>query len=381
MSRIYGVGIIGMNPPASWSVIAHLPALRARPDKFRIAGVANSTPESSRRAAGACGVDRAFDSVEALCASPDVDIVVVCVRADRHAPIVETALAAGKHVFCEWPLGRTYEETRRLSALAAERDALAICGSQAVTHPTIRYTASLIQDGWLGEPLFATVVGDGRAWGADVPQRLAYGAEESSGASLLTVPIGHTLVGLQEIFGPIATIFAETSTRRPQARVVETGEMIPVNTPDNAMVGITFASGLPMSMHYRGGVNRGGGFRCEIIGTRGELHLTGPLGLIELVDLKLTGARATDAALIDLPVPEEFQPQPRQGIVPDNVMALYDRLHADLETGSRTAPSFADAVVSHRLVEAISLSAKHGRRTRIADVDDVVDRGARQSNR
>lgn len=48
MSRIYGVGVIGVNPPASWSIVAHLPAMRARPDKFHIAGIANSSAESAR---------------------------------------------------------------------------------------------------------------------------------------------------------------------------------------------------------------------------------------------------------------------------------------------------------------------------------------------
>ena len=105
-----------------------------------------------------------------MCTSPDIDVVVVSVRADRHGPLVEKALAAGKHVFCEWPLGHDFEETRHLAALAAERDVLTVCGSQAIAHPTIRYDASLINEGRLGEPLFVTVVGDAGSWGAEMPQ-------------------------------------------------------------------------------------------------------------------------------------------------------------------------------------------------------------------
>jgi predicted dehydrogenase len=371
MSRSYGVGLIGVAPPASWSVIAHLPALRARPDRFRIAGIANSSAESGAEAAAACGVEHAFASVDALCESPDVDIVTICVRADAHAPLVRKALAAGKHVFCEWPLGCSYAETRELAALAAERNVITVCGSQAVAHPAIRHAASLIAQGWPGDLLFASIVADGRSWGPEVPQRLAYGTEETSGATLLTVPVGHTLVGLQEMFGPIATVFAETSIRRPFTRVIETGERLPVNTPDNAMIGITFASGLPLSMHYRGGTNRGTGFRCEIIGTEGELHLTGPLGLIEMVELTITGARAGDTAMVELPVPQALLPEPRRGAHIDNVMTLYDRMHADLTTGSRTAPDFADAVTNHRVIEAIRLSSKLGRRIAIDEVDGL----------
>jgi predicted dehydrogenase len=116
-------------------------------------------------------------------------------------------------------------------------------------------------------------------------------------------------------------------------------------------------------VHYRSGINRGGGFRCEIIGTEGELHLIGgPFSLIEMVDLNLRGAHSKDEALLDMPVPQQFLPQPSQGIMPDNVMGLYDRLYTDLETGSRTAPSFSDAFRNHGLVEAIDRSSKVGRR-------------------
>lgn len=45
------VGFIGFNPDSHWAATAHLPALRSLVDKFTIVGVANSTPESSRRTA------------------------------------------------------------------------------------------------------------------------------------------------------------------------------------------------------------------------------------------------------------------------------------------------------------------------------------------
>ncbi len=369
LSRIYGVGIVGVTPPSSWSVRAHIPALRARTDKFRIAGIANSSAESAKLAAAECGIEQAFASVDALCASPDVDIVVVSVRVDRHAAIVEKALAAGKHVFCEWPLGRSYEETRRLSALSAERGVVAFCGSQAIEHPTIRYAASLIKEGWLGQPLFVTVVADSGAWGAQIPESLAFAADESHGASLLTIPIGHTLIGLQELFGKVSAVFAERSTLRSEIRVIETGEVLPLKAPDNAIVGVTFASGARMSMHYRGGANRGAGFRCEIIGTEGELQITGPTGIVGVMELALSGARKGDEAMTPMPPPTSFLAQPNQGLVPDNVMGMYDRIHADLETGSHTAPHFADAFANHGLIDAIARSSDLGRRIHASEID------------
>ncbi|HMA74314.1 MAG TPA: Gfo/Idh/MocA family oxidoreductase [Xanthobacteraceae bacterium] len=40
-----------------------------------------------------------------LAAAPEVDIVTVTVRVPHHLEVVNTAIGAGKHVYCEWPLG------------------------------------------------------------------------------------------------------------------------------------------------------------------------------------------------------------------------------------------------------------------------------------
>ena len=42
----------------------------------------------------------------ALITASDIDIVSVCVRVPYHRDLVLAALAADKHVYCEWPLGR-----------------------------------------------------------------------------------------------------------------------------------------------------------------------------------------------------------------------------------------------------------------------------------
>ena len=36
---------------------------------------------------------------------PDIDLVTVATRVPDHRELVLAALAAGKHVYCEWPLG------------------------------------------------------------------------------------------------------------------------------------------------------------------------------------------------------------------------------------------------------------------------------------
>lgn len=82
--------------------------MRALVDDFAIIGVANTSQASAEPTAKACDRSRAF-------ASPEVDVVVVTVKVPRHSAIVREAIAAGKHVCCEWPLGNGLDEALELA--------------------------------------------------------------------------------------------------------------------------------------------------------------------------------------------------------------------------------------------------------------------------
>src|SRR5947207_9551528 len=115
-----GVGIIGVSPVRGWAAAAHIPALRALPN-YEIRALSAHTASSAREAGEAFGVSAVFSDHEELVTQPDVDVVAVTVRAPLHRALVTAALAAGKAVYCEWPLGRDLDEARTMAALATER--------------------------------------------------------------------------------------------------------------------------------------------------------------------------------------------------------------------------------------------------------------------
>src|SRR5216110_2359030 len=115
-----GVGIIGVSPVRGWAATAHIPALRALPS-YEIRALSAHNAESARAAGEAFGVSAVFADHEQLVTQPDIDLVVVTVKVPHHRALVSAALAAGKAVYCEWPLGRDLEDTRAMAALAAER--------------------------------------------------------------------------------------------------------------------------------------------------------------------------------------------------------------------------------------------------------------------
>jgi Oxidoreductase family, NAD-binding Rossmann fold len=72
-----------------------------------------------------------FRDHEQLVIQPDIDVVAVTVKVPHHRELVTAALAAGKAVYCEWPLGRHLDEARAMAALAAEkgvRTVVVFCG-------------------------------------------------------------------------------------------------------------------------------------------------------------------------------------------------------------------------------------------------------------
>ena len=78
-----------------------------------VVGVLASTPQRSRDIAEKCGVPTGFESLEELL-SADVDVVHICTPNAMHAPYALRAVAAGKHVICEKPLGLDLDEARQM---------------------------------------------------------------------------------------------------------------------------------------------------------------------------------------------------------------------------------------------------------------------------
>ncbi|MDB5712753.1 MAG: oxidoreductase protein [Sphingomonadales bacterium] len=360
----FGVGIVGLQPGRSWAAVAHVPALRALPDYFDIIGVANSSRESAAEAAAAMSIERAFTDVAELVAAPEVDIVVVAVKVPHHLEIVKAAIGTGKHVYCEWPLGNGLVEAEELAALAGARGVLGVVGTQARVAPEIVHLRQLIADGFVGEVLSTTLVARAGGWGGSIPVQKtgAYLLDRANGATMLTIPLGHTLAALRDVLGEITELSSVLATRRTQALALDTGETLPVTAPDQVLVSGLLTSGAPVSIHYRGGAARGGdGLVWEINGTEGDIRVTGSSGHAQMVQLSLTGGRGGDKEMKPLDVPADLRAGWPDEVVPGNVARVYAQMATDLRDGTRTAPTFDDAVRIHRIIAAIEASGD-GRR-------------------
>jgi len=361
-----GVGIIGVNPAWGWAVTAHIPALRALP-MYEIRALSARSPESARAAGEAFGIKAVFQDPEKLVIQPDIDVVAITVKVPHHRELVSAALAAGKAVYCEWPLGRDVDEARAMAALAAEKRVRTVVGLQARQAPAIEFVRRLLSDGYVGEVLSTTMVGLSVVGGALV-QPNAYMLDKKNGANLLTVAFGHSLDTLNYVLGEFADLSAVSDIRRPLITLEGTGEKIVKTAPDQVAVIGTLTSGATASVHIREAVAGGTGFLWEINGTDGTLRITADAALPEIFPLTVVGAQGRNE-LAELGVPKALtQKWPTltslEGAPAFNVARAYAAFAADFDNGTHTVPDFADAVRRHEVIAAIERSAVSGKRVK-----------------
>src|SRR5260370_183204 len=208
-----GGGIIGVSPLRGWAATAHIPALRALPN-YEIRALSARSAESARAAGEVFGVSAVFSDHEQLVTQPDVHVVAVTVKGPHHRELVSAALAAGKAVYCEWPLGRDLDDARAMAGLAGEKGVRTVVGLQARQAPAIEFVQELLRDGYVGEALSTTMVGLSVP-GDVVGQPNAYMLDKANGANLLTIAVGHSLDTLSYVLGEFADLPAVPDLPRP----------------------------------------------------------------------------------------------------------------------------------------------------------------------
>ena len=355
------VGIIGANLSYGWGARAHIPALRALPE-FEISAVSTTRMETAQETAQHFDIPLAFDDYRQLVVHPDVDLVAVCVRVPAHHELVMAALAAGKHVFCEWPFGRDLAEAVAMRDLALARGVRHMVGLQGRGEPAVQRMRTMIADGYVGRVLAATLRASGGGLGQR-PSTLAWTLDNASGGTTFTIAGGHSIDVLRYCLGDFEQVSGTVARSVDQGTLTDTGETVAVTAPDNVLVNGQLASGAVASVHIKSVPAHGTGFRFEVHGTEGALVATSGAGA-QGGGMALQGARNDEAALAELPpeAGDRWVPAETPAGPPLNVAQLFRRLGERIHDGGPADPDFADAVTLHELLDAIQRSSDSGRR-------------------
>jgi predicted dehydrogenase len=275
-AALVGTGFIGP---------VHVEALRRL--GRRVAGVLASSPEKSRRAAQALGLDRAYAGYAELLADPDVGVVHITSPNRHHFEQCRRALEAGKHVVCEKPLAMSPRESAELVALAQRTPVAAAVCYNVRFYPLCLEARERIAAGDLGEiyHVAGSYLQDWLLYETDFNWRVL---AEEGGPLRAVADIGtHWLDLVQSITSlPVTEVCADVRTVRPVRLRPQGGvetfsgklgtaaatEAVTVTTEDYGTVLLHFGGGARGSFTVsQVAAGRKNCLRFEVAGSKGSL--------------------------------------------------------------------------------------------------------------
>ncbi|MBV9582982.1 MAG: Gfo/Idh/MocA family oxidoreductase [Chloroflexi bacterium] len=358
------LGFVGANVHAQWASQSHYPALLASPD-VELTAVCTTRQESAEEAREALGARLAFSDWREMVLSPDIDAVAVVVRVPEHYGPTRAALEAGKHVYTEWPLGRTTAEAEDLAGLARAAGVQTVVGLQSRVSPTLMQVKALLESGYLGEVL-SVHVGGFRVGYSRLPLSRTWQADASNGANTLTIAFGHVVDALRFVAGDFARVRSLVTTQSPHWYATDTQQTVEATSPDNVLISGSLVSGAVASVHVGAVPWAGSGFRMQVFGREGTLDVTGSVSSQRGETLQLRAARGTHQ-LVDMELEDRFSFVPRDFPCGDpfNVGQMYSLFAESIRGGRSVAPTFETAVGLHRFLDAVRQSSDAGQEVRL----------------
>jgi predicted dehydrogenase len=359
------VGLIGAG--GRWGPWAHVPALTQLPET-ELYAVCTAHADTAQAAADKYGVKHAYSDVKVMGADPQVEAALVAVRVPAHYTLAKDALEAGKHVYCEWPLGANTKEAEELAALARRKKLLTMVGLQRRASPAYLYMRELVKDGYVGEMLAVnmTLMNSGvltrtsdRTWQRDA----------KLGANPLTITFGHAIDAVLMVAGELTEVSALVTTRVTKWFETDTKKYVDTTAPDNIMIQGRLENGAVISANVGVQPYHGTGYRFEIYGKDGTLAMIGGGEAGQEASRRIVGGKKDDKELKELPVLERLKWVPeavrKEGRAYD-VGQMWVNFAKAIRAGKGVEPDFDHGVRRHRTLDAIVRASETGQRQKVA---------------
>jgi predicted dehydrogenase len=263
------VGIVGCGV-----ISKHYADNAAAFDAFEIVVCADVLPAAAEELAAAHNLTAL--PVEELLADPAIDVVLNLTPSSEHAGVTRAALAAGKHVYTEKPLGLEVGEATELLEEADRRGLRIGCAPDIFLGGAYQAARALIDEGAIGEPLAvsaAMMLGGADAWHPSPEQFFQDGA----GPLLDMGP--YYISAIVALLGPIKRVAGFASMHRPERRIMvgpRAGEEFPVRTPTHTSATMELDHG--MTANLVASFDATDRYVCDFFvhGSAGDLSLPDP---------------------------------------------------------------------------------------------------------
>jgi predicted dehydrogenase len=255
-----GVGIVG----SGFGTLVAAPAF-ASVDVASVTAVCSRQIERARTASDELGASFATDSVDALCARADVDLVFVATPPHLHRDVVLTALDAGKHVVCEKPFGLSPLDALVMLERAVARDRLHFLDFEFRTEPARQSLSTAIADGLLGDVRHVTITAMVAGGRFPVMNRDGWWQRRELGGGWLGAMGSHYLDAIRVWFGEIVSVSALLETRR--THLEGDADAAPITADDGFVARITTETGVVCVLDTASSIGVDIGPRVGVYGT------------------------------------------------------------------------------------------------------------------
>jgi len=226
MTRTIGIGVIGMG----WMGAVHSRSYRQIADRFPDSGIrprlvicADEVAARVLEGQERFGFETHTVHWEEVLARRDVEVVNIAAPNHLHRAVAEKAARAGKHVFCEKPVGRTPEETAAIERAGREAGVQSFVGYNYRWAPLVQYARQLIERGDLGRLTHYRgrfFVGYGGNPNSVLSWRFQ---QELAGLGTLGDLMSHVIDMAHMLAGPISRVVGNRETFIPQRPLATLG--------------------------------------------------------------------------------------------------------------------------------------------------------------
>jgi len=339
MATPVGIGMLGSGFIGEF----HTLGLRYVPDA-RV--VANYGAGADRRTSFAERFgSRPFDSIEGVCADPEVDLVVVSLPNHLHVEAVRAAAAHGKAVACTKPLGRNASEAVEMLRLVRDAGVFHAYLENVVFGSEMIRMREMVEAGAIGRPLTFRA-----REGHSGPHAAHFWDAELAGGGAMLDMASHGVEAARYIFGKdvaVRDVFAWGATLVHGDRT--TGE-------DNAIMVVRFEDGRAATMDVSWSSKGGLEGRFEVYGEAGRIiqdMTSTPMRAFIERPAGYIGEKADADTGWVFPVPDETHVHGHDAMMQHVIEAF--------RAGTPPRETFEDGVLVNAILDAAYRSMKSGR--------------------
>jgi predicted dehydrogenase len=356
--RTIGIGIIG----AGYMGKLHSVAMQAVGAVFdtRLRPVCETlcatTEAGAAEKARAFGFRRSTSDWRALVADPAVEAIVIASPQSTHRDIALAAIAAGKPILCEKPMGATLAQSVEMTEAAEAAGVVNMVGFNYVRTPATQFARQLIQQGAIGDITWFR--GEHTEDFYADPATPASWRTRGRANGTLGDLASHMINAAMALAGPIHSVCSDVATVYPTRRN-EAGNQEPVTNDDHAHCLCRFASGVMGHLYFsRVATGRKMGYAYEISGSKGAIRFDQEdQNALWLYKMEGPDAERGFRKILTSPAHPDYVnfclgPGHGTGYQDQLIIEARDFLAA-IDAGSSQWPTFRDGMEVNRVIEAL----------------------------